>query len=158
MNPIVQLGTRPGSRSWVMGVDLVNLVTFLRAWSESHLEEMAVFLYNKGEPLYSIDVISKRLAKLEITKKRASTEAYQAQRDNIQFRVWSFWNCPSPLGIFEVPQRKLIDVDEFGITLEKCNRIGGWVFKVFCILRKDGHYHHSAKITIIFAIELGFRY
>ena len=44
----------------VMGVDLVNLVTFLhKAWSESQLEEMAVFLYNKGGPLYSIDVISK---------------------------------------------------------------------------------------------------
>ena len=43
---------------------------------------MAVFLYNKGGPLYSINVISKCLAQLEITKKRASTEAYQAQRGN----------------------------------------------------------------------------
>jgi hypothetical protein len=113
------------AREMIMGIDLINLVTFLRAWPEAQLEEMAIFLYNEGGPLYSFNVISKHLAELEITKKRASTEAYQAQREDVQFRVWSFWNCPSPLGIFGVPQRKLIDVNEFGITLEKCNRTGG---------------------------------
>ena len=91
------------AREKIVGVDLINLVTFLRAWPESQLEEMAVFLYNEGGPLYSVDVISKRLAELEITKKRASTEAYQAQREDVQFRVWSFFNCPSPLGIFRCP-------------------------------------------------------
>ncbi len=86
-----------------MGVDLINLVTFLKASPEAHLDEMAIFIYNKGRPLYPIMVISKRLDKLTITKKRASTEAYQAQREDVQFCVWSFWNCPSPLGIFGVP-------------------------------------------------------
>ena len=33
-----------------MGVDLVNLVTSLRGWPEATLEEMAIFLYNKGGP------------------------------------------------------------------------------------------------------------
>ena len=99
-------------------------------------------------------MISKRLAELEITKKRASTEAYQAQREDVRFRVWSFFNCPSPLGIFQVPRRKLIDVDEFGITMEKCNRTGGWALSVFRV-RKDGHYHFGAKITVLFAIEPG---
>jgi len=66
------------AREKIVGVDLINLVTFLWAWPESQLEKMAVFLYNEGGPLYSVDVISKRLAELEITKKRASTEAYQA--------------------------------------------------------------------------------
>jgi hypothetical protein len=45
-------------------------------------------------------------------------------------------------------------VDELGITLEKCNRTGGWALKVFRV-RKDGHYHHGSKITVLFAIELG---
>ncbi len=142
------------AREQILGVDLINLMIFLRAWPESQLEEMAVFLYNDGGPLYSIDVISKRLAELKITKKRASTEASQAQREDVQFRIWSFWNCSSPLVIFEVPSRKLIDVDEFGITLEKCNRTGGWALKVFCV-RKDGHYHHGAKVTVLFAIKPG---
>ena len=72
----------------------------------------------------------------------------------MQIRVWGFWNCPPPLGIFEVPRRKLIDVDEFGVTFEKCNCTGGWAVKVLRV-RKDGHYHHGTKITVIFAIKQG---
>jgi hypothetical protein len=87
--------------------------------------------------------LSIRLRELGITKKQASTEAYQAQRDDVQFRVWSFWNCPSPVEIFQVPRCKLIGIDEFGITLEKCNWTGGWALKVFR-MRKDGHYHHGS--------------
>jgi hypothetical protein len=63
---------------------------------------MAVFLYSKGGPLYSIVAISMQLAKLKIINKRASTEAYQAQREDVQFRVWGIWNCPSLLQFFEV--------------------------------------------------------
>jgi hypothetical protein len=152
LHPYRQTGNK--AREQVGGVDMINLVTFLRAWPEATLDEMAVFLYNEGGPLYSKKRLSERLAELEITKKRASTEAYQAQREDVQFRVWSFFNCPSPLGIFQVPRRKLIDVDEFGITMEKCNRTEGWVLRVFRV-RKDGHYHFAAKITVIFAIEPG---
>ena len=115
---------------------------------------MAIFLYNEGGPLYSADVISKRLAELEIMKKRASTEAYQAQsqRGDVQFRVWSFLTAPSPLGIFQVPRRKLIDVDECGIRMEKCNRMGGWARRVLRV-HKDGHYHFGAEITVLIAIK-----
>jgi hypothetical protein len=88
------------ARDQVVGVDLINLMTFLRAWPEAHLIEMAVFTYNEGRPLYPITVISKRLDKLKITKKRASIKAYQAQREGVQFHVWIFWNCPSPLGLW----------------------------------------------------------
>jgi hypothetical protein len=91
------------AREQVVGVDLINLVTFLKAWLEAHLDKMAIFIYNKGGPLYPITVISMHLDKLKITKKRASTEAYQAQKEDVQFRVWSFWNCPPLLGIVGVP-------------------------------------------------------
>ncbi len=87
-------------------------------------------------------------------KKRVSTKGYQTQRPDAEFCVWCFWNCPPPLGVFQVPRRKLIDVDKFGVTLEKCNRMGGWAIKVLHV-HKDGHYHHGAKITVIFAIEPG---
>jgi len=82
---------------------MINLVTFLRAWPEATLDEMAVFLYNEGGQLYSKKRLSERLAELEITKKRASTEAYQAQREDVQFRVWSFFNCPSPRNFSGAP-------------------------------------------------------
>ncbi len=68
-------------------MNLINLVTFLRAWPEATIDKMVVFLYNEGGPIYSKQVLSRHLAKLEISKKRASTEAYQAQREDVQFRV-----------------------------------------------------------------------
>ena len=57
---------------------------------------------------------------------------------------WSFW-CAA---------EKLIDVDEFGVTFERCNRKYGWAPK-FSRVRKDGHYGHGTKITVLFAIEPG---
>jgi len=48
----------------------------------------------QGGGLYSHQAISKRLGMLDITKKRASTEGYQTQQPDVQFRVWGFWNCP----------------------------------------------------------------
>ena len=70
LHPYRQTGNK--AREQVVGVDLIILVTFLRAWPQSTLDEMAVVLYNKGGPLYSKRVLSGRLAELSITKKRAS--------------------------------------------------------------------------------------
>jgi len=50
--------------------------------------------------------------------------------------------------------RKLIDVDEFQVKLEKCNRSGGWAVKVQRV-RKDGHYKVGCSLTVLFAIEPG---
>ena len=150
--PYRQTGNRP--RTTVVGVDLLNLVTYITAWPDATLDEMAAFIYNEGGDLYSRQAISNRLKDLDITRKKASTEGYQTQRPDVEFRVWSFWNCPPPAGVLGVPRRKLIDFDEFGVSLEKCNRTGGWAVKVLRV-RKDGHYHHGVKITVIFAIEPG---
>jgi len=61
---------------------------------------MAAFIYNEGGDLYSRQAISNRLKDLDVTRKKASTEGYQTQQPDVEFRVWSFWNCPpavSPL-------------------------------------------------------------
>jgi hypothetical protein len=81
----------------------------------------------KGGDLYSIQAILKRLSlrELDITNKSVSTEGYQMQQPDVQFWVWVFLNCPPPPGVYEVPWRILIDVDEFGVLLEECNRTGG---------------------------------
>jgi transposase len=148
-----QTGNR--ARSQIIGIDVLNLVIYITAWPDATLDEMAAFIFNEGGELFSHKAISKQLKELEITKKKASAEAYQAQRPDVQFCVWSFWNCPLPLGIFQVPRRKLIDTEEFGVTLKKCNRTRGWAAKVHRV-RKDGHYHHGTKITVIFAIKPGY--
>ena len=78
---------------------MIALITFILAWPDATLDEMATFIYNKGGGLYSNQLISKRLSELQITKKRASTEAYQAQREDVQFRVHCFFNYPPPLNL-----------------------------------------------------------
>jgi hypothetical protein len=98
--------------------------------------------------------ISEHLDDFKITKKKASIKAFQALDAEVQFRVFTYWNSPPPLGIFEVPQHKLIDIVEFGVTLDMCNCTSGWTLKVFQF-QKDGHYSHGKKITVLFAIKPG---
>jgi hypothetical protein len=133
---------------------MIHLVTFIVAHPNATQDEMSAFVYNKGGMLYSKRRISKRLDDLQITKKKASIEAFQASKAEVQFRIFTFWNCPPTHGIFEVRRRKLNDIDEFGVTLKRCNRTSSWALKVFC-QQKDGHYGHGKKITVLFAIEPG---
>jgi len=142
------------ARTAIVGVDMIHLATFLIAHSDSTMDEMAAFIYNEGGALYSNQRISERLKDLAVTKKKASIKAYQALNEVVQFRVYTFWNYPPPLGIFQVPLFRLIDFDEFGVTLEWCNRSCGWALEVFRV-RKDGHYKIGRKFTILFAIEPG---
>ena len=131
-----------------------HLATFLIANSDSTMDEMAAFVYNEGGALYSNQHTSKSLKDLAVTKKKASIEVYQALNEDVQLRMYTFWNYPPPLGIFQVPLFRLIDFDEFGVTLEWCNRSCGWALEVFRV-RKDGHYKIGRKFTILFAIEPG---
>jgi hypothetical protein len=132
---------------------MIHLVTFLVAHPDTTQDEIAAFVYNKGGTLYSKQRISEHLNNLEIIKKKASIKAFQALSAEVQFRVITYWNCPPSLRIFKVHQRKLIDIDEFGVTLERCNHTAGWALKVFRV-QKDGYYGHSKKITVLFAIKL----
>ena len=141
-------------RTQLVGVDMINMATFIIAHPDATLDEIAVFIYNEGGELYDNSTISRRLKELQITKKRASTEAYQAFTPENRFKAHVFFHDPPPLGIAGVPRRKLIDVDEFGLTLEKCNRSGGWALKCFRV-RKEGHYKVGNKLTCLLAIEPG---
>ncbi len=118
-HPFHQTGGQ--ARTIIVGMDMIHLVTFLVAHPDLTQDKMAAFVYNEGGTLYSKQRISKHLNNLEITKKKASIEAFQASSAEVQFRVFTYWNCPPPLGIFEVRRRKLINIDEFGVTLERCN-------------------------------------
>ena len=141
-------------RTQIVGVDMLHIVTFLTAYPDATADEMIVFLYNQGAPLLSRQVVSKRLHELGITLKKASHEAFQAEREDVIHRVWAFWNHPPPLGVVGVPRRKLIDVDEFGIAREKCNRTSGWAPRLYRV-RKRGHYTRDAKLTVLVGIEPG---
>jgi len=85
--------------SWWGLIRLILL--FLIAHPNGSLDEIAAHIYNEGGDLYSQSAISKRLN----------------------------FNCPPPLGVLNVQRYKLIDVDDFCITLERCNRTGAWALK-----------------------------
>lgn len=145
-------GNKP--REQLVSADMMNLVLFLLAYPDATQQEMAVFIYNEGGELYTVQTISQRLKDLDITKKQAATDAYQSMKEDVQYRLDCFFNFLPPLGIRDVPRYKLIDIDEFGMTLEKLNCKGGWAMKIFRV-RKDGHYHHGAKVTCLLGIEPG---
>ena len=46
LEPYRQTGNRP--RTTVVGVDLLNLVTYITAWPYATLDEMAAFIYKEG--------------------------------------------------------------------------------------------------------------
>ena len=46
LEPFRQTGNR--ERTTIVGVDLLSLVTYITAWPDATLDEMAVFIYNKG--------------------------------------------------------------------------------------------------------------
>jgi hypothetical protein len=94
---------------------------------------MTTFIYNEGGTLYPKQCKFKHLANLEITKKKASIKAFQASAEEVQFRVFTFWNHPPTLGIFMVPRHKLIDINKFGVVLKRCNHTSVWALKVCCI-------------------------
>jgi hypothetical protein len=62
---------------------------------------------------------------LNMSRKAASTEAFQAFTPRNLLRAELFWSRPPPLGIFQVRHRLLIDVDECGLAIEQCNRSKG---------------------------------
>ena len=53
LEPFRQTGNK--ERETVVGLDLINLVSFLTAWPEGTIDEMAAFIYNEGGELYSVE-------------------------------------------------------------------------------------------------------
>ncbi len=47
--PSRQTGNRP--RTAIVGVNLINLATFITAWPDVITDEMTVFIYNEGQSL-----------------------------------------------------------------------------------------------------------
>jgi hypothetical protein len=141
-------------RSSLIGVDQLLLVLSILIYPDGNMDEMATFIYNEGGGLYTNRTISKQLHELQITQKVASTEAYQAFTPQNLLKAELFWTQPPPLGVISIPRRKFIDVDEFGVELNRCNRTRAWAVENFRI-RKAGHYARTEKLTVLIGIEPG---
>mmetsp|Transcript_28758 Transcript_28758/g.40429 ORF Transcript_28758/g.40429 Transcript_28758/m.40429 type:complete len:85 (+) Transcript_28758:179-433(+) len=65
-----------------------------------------------------------------------------------------FWTTKPPLGAVGTPRQKFIDVDEFGISLEKTNSRFGCAST--CVRGSKVNEHaRSTELTVLFAIEPG---
>jgi len=62
----------------LVGADLFAMVLFKKAYPHSGSEEVAVFIYDQTGGIFTSSQISTKLIELGNTRKRASTEAYQA--------------------------------------------------------------------------------
>lgn len=152
ITPYQQTGNK--ARQNLTRGDQLLMSIFLFAWPEAEADEVATYIYNNSGNLYSRQDISSRMKDLDLTKKVASTEAYQAFEPRNVLRVQLFWSQPPPLGVRTIARRKFIDADEFGIAIQKCNRKSGHAY-VSVRIRKPGHYCRDTKLTVLFAVEPG---
>ena len=138
----------------LVGFDQMLLVIFLYAFPDAEADEIATFIWNESGKVYDRQTISKRMIELHMTKKKASTEAYQAYTPANLLRTRWFWEQPPPLGVHTISRRRLIDIDEAGFEISRVNRTSGHSITSIRI-RKQGHYTRDTKLTVILAIEPG---
>lgn len=152
LNPFRMTGNKQKKR--LCGTDQVLLVFFLQVYPEAEADEIAIFIFDNGGNLYDRQTIIQRCKELQLSKKKASTEAYQAFLPDSVHRCRWFWTLPSPLGVVGTPRRKFIDVDEFGVALDRMNRNSGRAHMSLRV-RKPGFYTRNTKLTVLVAIEPG---
>lgn len=138
------------------GEDQFLLVACYIIWPDAPPDEVRAFIYNNtdGDHLYSREDIIKRANELKLRRKRGSTEAYQAFSPESILRCQLFWSQPPPLGVATMRRSQLIDFDEFGVELARCNDKYGRAAPSLRV-RKPGHYTRSTKLTVILAVEPG---
>ncbi|GKZ00788.1 hypothetical protein MPSEU_001030500 [Mayamaea pseudoterrestris] len=152
VNPKRATGNR--QREVLVGLSQIALAIILFAHPEASVDQIATFIYANTGEVVSRSQVSERMAELQISKKKASTEAYQAFTPVNMLRATWFWSQPPPLGVVTVRRNQFIDFDECAFNLEKTNRSTGHS-AVGVRIRKPGHYSRDQKITLLMAIEPG---
>lgn len=148
----VQTGNAPAS---VLrgGAGLFYLLLFRLAWPKAKADHVRAFLFQVTGRIYAPADITRAEQRLGYKRRRTSTLSYNALAPLAQMRRYIFWNRPPPLGIVGVDKARIIDVDEFGVTLAK---VDGRYAKVFA---GDPHpvapgaFHvKDSKLTVILAV------
>lgn len=138
----------------LVGVDQYWLCYYKFLYPEASFDECATFLYDRTGNVYENSAISKRLKEMGYSRKRGSTEAYQAFLPRNVLRHRLFWTAPPPLGIAGVQREQLFDCDEAGFELSNVNRTHGHAPQGIRV-RKPGNYSKGMKCTLVLMIEPG---
>ena len=155
LNPYEMSG---GTRNYNMkGNHIFLLAFFKKIFPQASCSHCAVFIaiYSANNQVFTDNEISKSLRDMNMTRKRASTTAYQAFTPKNLHLHFQYWNYYFPGGIADVRRRDMIDVDECAIELKGANENYGHAVKNARV-RKIGHYGRGKfKITLIMAAEAG---
>jgi transposase len=152
LQPFEMTGGR--QRTEIVGVDLLQMCIFLTAYPEAKADQIAMHIINNGGGIYDRPTISRRMTDLELSKKRGSTEAYQAFLPHNIVRLQRFFTMPPPVGVFGQLRQKYIDFDECGVSLDGTNPTIGHAHTSVRV-RKPGFYTKDTKLTVICGVEPG---
>lgn len=133
------------------------LAFFKKFFPHASCSQCAAFiaLHSGDGKVLTNNEITRALKDMNMTRKRASTVAYQAFTPVNLHKHFKYWNYNFPGGIADVPRRRMIDIDECGIQLNMANENYGHAVQGLRV-RKIGNYGRGrTKITIIMAIEPG---
>ena len=146
LEPFRQTGNKESTI--LRGQHQILLSSYIFAHLEATADEVATFIANASDgTIYSRQDISFRLKQLKMTRKRGSTEAYQASLPHNKLTRELFWSQGPPTGINGVQRYKLIDIDECGVCLEDSNRTCGYAYSGVRVL-KPGNYGRGKNITV----------
>ena len=143
------------ARTGLTGADQLLLSICLYIYPNASSDQLCVFLIANGGGVYSRQIITRRCMELGLSRKRSSRESYEVfSASSIMKNVW-FWNKPPPLGILDVEQFRLIDVDETGFFLKSVNTKYGRAHTTTRV-RHPAHYTRSEpKVNVILGVEPG---
>ena len=133
------------------------LSLFKKIYPQARHSQSAVFiaLHSHDNRVFTNTEISRALKDMNMTRKRASTTAYQAFTPINFKRHYNFWHKPFPAGISNIRRKDLLDADEMALVISDANENYGHAVKD-CRVRKIGNYGRGKfKITLIMAIEAG---
>jgi hypothetical protein len=140
------------------GVELVELALFRCIKPKPTIVEVKAYLYNRHPDPdnftpYSDSQMHRAEDRLCLTRKAASTTAYQALTPVNRLKRHNYWNLPYPYGVADIATDDLIDIDECGVYLEVTNRGYG---KTYIGQRADeaGIYNRvGEKLNLLLAVS-----
>ena len=154
IEPFQQSGNKP--KEEIIGFDQFLLVMCLYIFPRSESDVIAMFIaVNGGTFGISRQAISRRTNELDITRKRASFEAFAAFTPLNEMRCVVFFADPPPVGIRGIPMFIFIDIDEAKFILSKC--ISKYGRAQTCIrVRDTAHFKKGERgINLLLAVEPG---
>ena len=141
----------------VDGFNLIHLSIYRAFLPKATYAELNAFLWvmNSHDPTY-VPYCNSQLNRahhtLHLTRKRASTTAYQAlEPRNLQWRT-NYWNMNHPFGMADADPRFVIDLDEASGSVDGANRKAGICLKGNRA-REVGPYSKSDKVTLLLAVR-----